>query len=98
MKDERRQISEDAACSTAFVGEESPLRPAGARSAGARAAGNAPVDHSSDAAGRSADIDAEDSSSASIEEITGSEESPMCCRLCAWHITMSEPLQIVAHH
>ncbi len=71
MKDERRQISEDAACSTAFVGEESPLRPAGARSAGARAAGSALAEHSSAATERSADLDAEDSSSASIEEITG---------------------------
>ena len=69
VKDERRQISEDAACSTAFVGEESPLRPAGARSASARAAGSALAPHSSAATERSADLDAEDGSS--IEEITG---------------------------
>ena len=69
VKDERRQISEDAACSTAFLGEESPLRPAGARSAGARAAGSALAGHSSAATERNADLDAEDSSS--VEEITG---------------------------
>ena len=72
MKDERRLISEDAACSTAFVGEESPLRPAGARSAGVSVARTSLVNASSAATEHSADMEeAENSSSASIEEIAG---------------------------
>ena len=61
VRDERRQVSEDAACSTALVGEESPLRPAsapGTRSArSAAVAGSALADDSSAATERSLDAE-----------------------------------------
>lgn len=64
VRDERRQASEDAACSTAPVGEESPLQPAsapGARSTrsvrSAAAAGSALADDSSAATERSVDAE-----------------------------------------
>ena len=64
VRDERRQVSEDAACSTALVGEESPLQPAsihGVRSTrsvrSAAAAGSALGDDSSAAIERSVDAE-----------------------------------------
>ena len=73
MKDERRQINEDAACSTVLVGEESPLRPAGTTSAtaSASAAGNAIVDDSIAATEHSADTEPDSGSGETVEEIAG---------------------------
>ena len=72
MKDERRQVSEDAACSTTKIGEESPLRPAGAR--GSSGAGvNTLTDSSSAAMECSSDPECDASSGEAVEEVTGKQ-------------------------
>ena len=78
MKDERRQVSEDAACSTAKIGEESPLRPAGAR--GSSGAGvNAFTDSGSAALECISDTECDASSGEGIEEVTGKPIVTLVC-------------------
>ena len=72
VKDERRQVSEDAACSTAKIGEESPLRPAGVR--GSSSAGvNALTDSSGAAIECSSDPECDASTGEAIEEVIGKQ-------------------------
>ena len=76
MKDERRQVSEDAACSTAKIGEESPLRPAGVR--GSPGAGvNALADSSGTGMECSSDPECDASSSEAIEEVIGKQTATL---------------------
>ena len=72
VKDERRQVSEDAACSTAKIGEESPLRPAGVRSSPG-AGVNALTDSSSAAMECSSDPECDASGGEAIEEVIGKQ-------------------------
>ena len=72
MKDERRQVSEDAACSTAKLGEESPLRPAGARgSSGAGVKALADINSAAMECGSDSECDA--SSGEAVEEVIGEQ-------------------------
>ena len=72
VKDERRQVSEDAACSTAKIGEESPLRPAGVRGSSSVEV-NALTDSSGAAMECSSDPECDASSGEAVEEVIGKQ-------------------------
>ena len=79
VKDERRQVSEDAACSTAKIGEESPLRPAGVR--GSSSAGvKALTDSSGAVMESSSDPECDASSGEAIEEVIGKQVATLVRR------------------